>query len=208
VLQANVFWLFTVILFITGRMIEGAIFIRGLQKILSLIRSVFDTGTSSSQTSLPQDLVSKFLWKVIYNGIATVFILVAVLSIGITVATMTDTPTYSTPVMVATYLSTTAVFIFIWDIREIISQLHSLVVAGLTLCLAGTEIYNFPQVKLPIIQSFGRTAQNIYDIFYVEWLSLSVIDVALIFTGHIAFGLGMIIALGFLTSSSSGVASN
>ena len=158
--STDALWAVALLLFLVGRGVEGAVFVRLLRKLahyaaeaVAWLRGLADVGGSSAaRTGGPdggvagavRSFVDRFVTKLLYRLLALGFLLVAVGLTVVLAATVVDFGRYTVPQVYALVVGTSALFAFAWNIRPALDRLGPLPFAGVLCCVVGAEVYNFP----------------------------------------------------------------
>jgi hypothetical protein len=199
-LLADAFWVYVATLFLTGRMIEGAVMVYLFRKVDHYVRVLVPTLTprysGDSDRSFAGKVTSKAKGKIRRRVVRFVAVYGGTGIVALATVLVYDGP-YAIPLVLGVFVALTVTTTILVDIRDIAGNLGRLPIVGLLFYVAGTELYNFPDRPLPfqsVIAAFARSL--VPDAVPVTILSgLPATEIALAFVGQIAFLLGMGIAL-------------
>ncbi|QLH79479.1 hypothetical protein HZS55_20225 [Halosimplex rubrum] len=154
-------WAVALLLFLVGRGVEGAVFVRLLRKLAAYARKaalwllgLLDRGGARGRSSgggarrAARSFAEKLVRKLLYRLVALGFLLVAVGATVVLAATAVDFGGYTIPQVYALVVGTSALFALAWNIRPALDRLGPLPFGGVICCVVGAEVYNFPTVGL------------------------------------------------------------
>lgn len=203
--STDALWAVALLLFLVGRGVEGAVFVRLLRKLahyaakaVAWLRGLADVRGSSTDGAAAggaagavRSFVDRFVTKLLYRLLALGFLLVAV---GVTVvlaATVVDFGRYTVPQVYALAVGTSALFAFAWNIRPALDRLGPLPFAGVLCCVVGAEVYNFPQagVAPAAVQNALNAADRLVSLSFVGFGDVPT-ELAVVVAGVGAYALG------------------
>lgn len=209
--STDALWAVALLLFLVGRGVEGAVFVRLLRKLahyaaeaLAWLGGLVDGGSSTGRSiagrsggpgggvgGAARSLVEKYVTKLLYRLLALGFLLVAV---GVTVvlgATVVDFGRYTIPQVYALVVGTSALFAFAWNIRPALDRLGPLPFGGVLCCVVGAELYNFPPTGIApaTVQSALETADRLISVPFLGLGDLPT-ELAVAVAGIGAYALG------------------
>lgn len=193
-------WAFIVVLFAIGRAIEGAVTVRTYRRILYYLSQILAALTlrrSAGTDGNTGGFVSYVLRRIAYQSIAFLVIMGGITFATITVSVTASPVTYALPVIWATLISTTTIFVFLWDVRSVLDHIDPILVVGLLFCVLGAELHDFTNITTPIPVSIQRTILAPVITFVAKLLpgGLPVFEVVAYLVGWIAYGCGIAFSL-------------
>lgn len=154
--EANIFWIIVLVITVLGRIVEAGITIYGLRKIGSyilegkqkLIKSLSsDVEGTSSNTSIKNRIFIKLLIRFVH---VLTRIIIFTLIVGTSVIVVHAF--YPLPIALATdwslIIGIITILILLANTRQIREDVGIPAVIGITYCIAGAEIYEYPNKAL------------------------------------------------------------
>ncbi|WP_239640673.1 hypothetical protein [Haloferax denitrificans] len=184
--RGEIVWLYAALVFVIGRVLQGAVFVQFLRKLGVILGRVVDAvsgGGGGDGTSVVRRFVVSRLRRWAYFGILTLvaFGSAAVALLG---GVVTDAPAFETVALTWTvFLAISTLGTLLWDLRYAAPDIQRLPLFGLLLCIAGTEVYVFdlpPQVRsfaAPYVTEYAPVVQFLQP---MDWVLLAVGQAALL----------------------------
>ena len=210
--STDALWAVALLLFLVGRGVEGAVFVRLLRKLahyaaeaVAWLRGLVGRRGSSTDRnatgrshgsvggarSAARSFVDRFVTKLLYRLVAFGFLLVAVGATVVLAATVVDFGRYTIPQVYALAVGTSALFTFAWNIRPALDRLGPLPFAGVLCCVVGAEVYNFPQAGIApaAVRNALNAADRLVSVSFVGFGDVPT-ELAVVAAGIGAYALG------------------
>lgn len=149
--RGTVVWAFIGVLFIVSRAIEGGVTIRTYRRIMYYLTRVLTAlnPKSTKSHSESDSLASAIFLRISYKLVSLTVILIAITLTSVGVIVTAPPLRYSLSFVWASVVSTTTVFVFLWDLRGTIHQMDPVPIVGILFCIVGAETYNFTNKAAP-----------------------------------------------------------
>ncbi|MDS0241065.1 MULTISPECIES: hypothetical protein [unclassified Haloferax] len=184
--RGEIIWFYAALVFVIGRVLQGAIFVQFLRKLGALLGRVVKAvsgGGSGGGPSIVRRFVVNRLRRWAYFGVLTVVAFggAAVALLG---GVATDAPAFETVALTWTvFLTISTIGMLLWDLRYAAPDIQRLPLFGLLLCIAGTEVYVFdlpPQLRSFAAPYVTEYAPVVLFLQPMDWVLLVVGQVALL----------------------------
>lgn len=200
--RARVVSIVVVVLFAIGRAIEGSVAVRSVRRIAYYLNRVFvavsPRTTRAEETSTG---LGGYLWsRIVYQVVTVVMVAASITFTAFGMLAIRPTAGYGLSLVWASVVSTTSVFVFVWDLRATLDHVGAVPVVGVLFCILGAEVYNFSPDILQgaVYRPVRRLLPEAMPI--IPLVHEGVFHYVLYLFGWVAYGYGIAIAIYLLVT--------
>jgi hypothetical protein len=195
IVRGKAVWFYALMMFALGRGVEGAIFVRYMQKIVGYLGQAWEFATRSKRSgggdsSALRGFLRRRLQRFGYHASLTVVAVIASLG-GFVGATSLEFSVFSAVTLMWTlFVATSSIGTLLWDLRYTTPTVPMVPLLGLLFCIVGTEVYAFsvPQPFRDILQPYLTQPSLVIP-------ALNPMDFFILAIGQLTFISGVLFAL-------------
>jgi hypothetical protein len=199
--EANIFWVFIVLVGLMGKVIQGGITIYAVRKLLSYAQSAKSgvekrvTSTASDDESVPFRTQAKL--KAYTKGVhilSRLLLFCGVVGISIVIVHAM----YRLPLAIAIdwslIVGVGTLLTLLSNTRNIRHDVGIPAVVGIVFCVVGTEVYEYPASYVPMVNQIFETVSQTSSLGVLGF-NLAPIEIVVILVSPVAYVLGLVLAI-------------